>query len=73
MHCGYTCSANESHALVLDQRLELAENDRDKWLRSFDQHGRYIDAESGFWESLNGEVYSHQEQKWLPAYDNEDE
>lgn len=73
MQCGYTCSADPKHAQVLDQRLMLATADREAWLGSFDQHGRYVDTQSGFWESLNGEFFSHQEQQWLPAYADEGE
>lgn len=67
MECGYTCSAEQEHEPAMEQRQELAAKDRDTWLKSFDESSRYLDTKSGFWESLNGEIYSAKDNAWFPA------
>lgn len=71
MACGYTCSAEQAHESALAERQKAALSDRQKWLASFDGQGRYLDPETGFWESLSAEVYSHEAQRWFPAYNDE--
>lgn len=63
--CGYTCSADPEHKVEMDKRHALARLDNPAWRASFDEFGRYLDPESGFWESLNGELYSLETKAWL--------
>jgi hypothetical protein len=35
---------------ALEQRQMLRAEDEAAWLRSFDEHGRYYDPATGFWE-----------------------
>lgn len=65
--CGYKCSAEHDDAM--DAHHALAETDRAAWLARFDANGRYFDAQTGFWASLNGEFRVSETGLWVAAYD----
>lgn len=70
MSCGYTCGGDPSHKTAMQERHTFAHSDRPAWLATFDEHGRYVDPATGFWESLNGEIYVSESQEWVPAWDD---
>lgn len=70
MSCGYTCGADPAHRPTMQERHALAHANRSAWLATFDAHGRYVDSTTGFWESLNGEMYVCESNEWVPAYDD---
>ncbi|WP_124648992.1 hypothetical protein [Burkholderia stagnalis] len=57
----------------MEERHALANSNRSSWLASFDDHGRYVDPVTGFWESRSGEMYLPESATWVPAYDGEDD
>lgn len=62
--CGFTSSADIACQDVARARHQLAETDREAWLASFDDHGRYLDRDTGYWQSLNGEIFSAAAGTW---------
>jgi hypothetical protein len=51
--------------------LQLASADRTAWLGQFDEDGRYLARDTGFWASLNGECYDPATHTWESAYDDD--